>query len=140
MCSWLIFAITTSFLLHKLSSEPHLLPILSNSFLLLSNIPFRTVILLRWFILTLKLLVRDHVLNVLLLIHIHFVFLCLILWLFPHILMILRSWPILRIILVLQIIATLRTYCTWFFINSLIDIHSSTHQGVAWRKLIKLHF
>ena len=108
MCSGVVFGITTCFLLHELSSEPHLLAVLSNSFLLLSNIAFRPVILLRWFILILKLLLHHHVFNVLLLIHTLFILiLCLIL---RNILMILRSRPILRMILILHIIATLRTY------------------------------
>ena len=139
MCSWVVFGITTCFLLHELPSEPHLLAVLSNSFLLLSNIAFRPVILLRWFILILKLLLDHHVFNVLLLIYIHFILLLRLV--LRYVLMILRSRPILRMIwLILHIIATLRTYSSRFLIKSLIDTFSSAYQCVGWRKLIKLHF
>ena len=98
-----------SFLLHKLSSKPHLLSILTNILLLLlPNISFRAIVILRWFIAILKLWIHTHCFDVLLLTH-SFVFLTLILLNFP---MILGSWSIDRVVIMWHVVTTLWTDCS----------------------------
>lgn len=131
----------TSFLLHKLSSKPHLLSILPTILLLLlPNISFRAIVVSRRFTI-LKLLLLIHIIHcfdVLLLIHC--VFFSFILCAVSKFGISFRSWTINRVVMLWHVIATSWANRTRVFIKSLIDIGSSTYQCIGWRKLIKLHF